>query len=164
MLTPIAITLILNSLTLTVALGLLILILWHDTRRLTNLHFTWFLLMVILWSSGSLLGRASAIAGADPALIADGLRMLEIGFTNSALALYLYATVLSGNRSRQFQLFGIMAVIVLMSYQVIFIAIGTRPDFTIESPGILRYSFSPSSILSFAIIDFITLGMVWQGF
>jgi len=164
MLTPIAIALILNSLTLTVALGLLILILWHDSRRLTNIYFAWFLMMVILWVAGSLLARGAAVAGAQTQYVVYGLRLLEIGFTNAALALYLYTIVLSGSRSRQFQVFALVAVGLLLAYHLFLMSLGAAPNYTISNTGLLSYRFAPNSVLLFIIINVLTLVLVWQGF
>jgi two-component system phosphate regulon sensor histidine kinase PhoR len=164
MLTPIAIALILNSLTLTFALGLLILILWHDPRRLTNLYFAWFLVMVTVWSAGSLLSRTASIAGADLEFIEAGLRMLEIGFTGSSLAIYIYVIVLIGNRSRQFQLIAIASILALLVYQIGLLWLAATPTYSVTVSGILRYSFSPVSTLLFTLINSATLVLVWQGF
>lgn len=164
MLTPIAIALILNSLTLTFAIGLLILILWHDARRLTNLYFAWFLFMVTIWSAGSLLSRTASIAGAELSFIEAGLRMLEIGFTGSALAVYIYVIVLIGNRSRQFQIFAIISIAALLLYQVGMLWLGATPRYSVTVSGILRYNFSSISTMLFTLIDAATLILVWQGF
>jgi two-component system phosphate regulon sensor histidine kinase PhoR len=173
MLTSITIALILNSLTLTIALGLLILILWHDSRRLTNRYFAWFLLMMVTWASGSLLGRASALAGLqaaadytrrDPVFIRTGLRLLELGFTSSSLALYLYVTVLTGNRSRVFQLLGVAGVTLLFLFHLTVYLLDAPVDYTVTVSGSLQYTFSPASTILFTLLNLITLGVAWQRF
>lgn len=164
MLAPIALTLILNSLTLTLALGALILILWHDSRRITNLYFAWFLLMVLIWLGGSLLARSAAVAEVSGSVIPSGLRMLEIGFTHAALALYLYMVVLTGNRSQRLQVFGLISVLALLAYYVLLGSLGGQPNYTVTASGILRYNFTPTSSLAFGVIDAATVIMVWQGF
>lgn len=164
MLTAISIALLLNGLTLTLASGLLLLILWHDPRRITNLYFAWFLLMMMIWSAGSLLGRTAAFAGANTSYVDLGVRLLEIGFTGSSLALYLYTVVLIGNRSRQFLLFGGLSILALLGYQMALVALGAESRYTITPDGILYYNFAPLSIGLFALLDIGTLVLVWQGF
>ena len=164
MITPIAIALILNGLTLSVALGLLILLLWQDARRLTNLYFAWFLFMVMLWSAGSLLGRGAALTGAEANFIQVGLFLLEVGFTSASLGLYLYVVTLVGNRTPIFQVFGICAAILLFIYYVVLLGLGARPTYTISLNGLLLYEFSTFSVIVFGIIDALILLIVWQGF
>lgn len=162
--TPITITLMLNSLTLTLTVGFLLLILWHDPRRLTNLYFAWFLLMFAVWSAGSLLGRGAALAGAEPIFVQSGLRLLEIGFTGAALALYLYVIILVGNRSKQFQAVGVVTILLLLAYHMLLLVLNATPHYEIAPSGLLRYRFTPTSTFVFALIDLATLGLVWQSF
>lgn len=164
MLTPIAIALILNGLTLTVALGLLIIILWYDSRRITNLYFAWFLLMVTMWSAGSIISRAGAIAGAEDQYVVFGLRLLEMGFTSSALAIYLYVVILIGNRSRFFQFFAVTAIILLLGFHLVLYALDAPVDYDITADGVLQYAFTETSTFLFTIINVLTLGLVWQRF
>jgi two-component system, OmpR family, phosphate regulon sensor histidine kinase PhoR len=164
MLAPITLTLILNSLTLTLSIGCLILILWHDSRRITNLYFAWFLTMVLLWQSGSLLARAAALTGVDEEIVQFGLQMLEVGFTNAALALYLYVVILTGNRSRRLQIFGLISILGLLIYYGLFFILGSSASYSISLSGALNYNFTFTSILAFGAIDVATLAMVWQGF
>jgi two-component system phosphate regulon sensor histidine kinase PhoR len=164
MLTPISIALLLNGLTLSLSLGLLLLILWYDPRRVTNLYFAWFLFMVIIWSAGSLLGRGAAVAGAEARYIELGLRLLEIGFTGSSLALYLYAIILIGNRSRQFQVIAISAVVMLSAYHLAFLALSTIPEYQVGETGLLYYRFPSANVVFFSLLNLATLAVVWQGF
>ncbi|MBZ0304792.1 MAG: GAF domain-containing protein [Anaerolineae bacterium] len=173
MLTSITIALILNGLTLTIALGLLIIILWHDSRRLTNRYFAWFLFMMVTWASGSLLGRAAALAGLqsasdftgrDPVFIRLGLRLLEIGFTSASLALYLYVTVLTGNRSRVFQMVGLSSVMLLFLFHLMVYLLEAPADYLVTASGALQYSFTPASTALFTTLNLITLGVAWQRF
>lgn len=164
MLTPITITLILNGLTLTLSLAMLILILWNDSRRTTNLYFAWFLLMVVIWSSGSLLSRGSAVAGAQHTYIENGLRWLELGFTSASLALYMYVGILIGNRSRVFQTFALLSIVTLLAYHALLSALNTTLTYNISSSGLLNYTLTDTSTLIFSLVNVITLITVWQSF
>lgn len=173
MLTSITIALILNSLTLTIALGLLILILWHDAQRLTNRYFAWFLLMVIAWAAGSLLGRASALAGLesvaevsrqDSSFTRAGLRLLEFGFTSSALALYLYVNVLSGNRTQLFRWLGIAGMALVVLFHLLLYITSAPIEYTVTRSGVLQYHFTSFSTFILSIMNVVTLGLAWQRF
>lgn len=164
MLTPLTLTLILNSLTLTVALGLLLLLLWYDAKRITNLAFSWFLVMVLVWSSGSILSRGAAFAGADDRFITVGLHMVQIGFAGAALALYLYVIILTGNRSRRLIIFGVLSNLALLVYFLALILIGGSPSYQVTVSGLLQYDFDISTILAFGVVNIATLVIVWQGF
>ncbi len=173
MLTSLTIALILNGLTLTLALGLLILILWHDSHRLTNRYFAWFLLTMMFWAAGSLLGRAAALAGLesvsnlsgeDSEIIKGGVRLLELGFTSSALALYLYVAVLSGNRSRIFQAIGLVGVAGILVFHLMLYVLDAPLEYAVTASGVLQYEFSRASTFLFTIINTMTFALAWQRF
>src|SRR5215207_7897398 len=142
---PISITLLLNGITLTLSLAFLILLLWHDPTRLTNFYFALFLFMMVAWSSGSLLSRGGAMAGIETAYVQAGLRLMELGFTSSALVLYLYITILLGNRSLRFQSIAMLSVFLMLIYHTVLYSRSTALSYEIEPSGLLAYRFSISS-------------------
>ncbi len=83
--------LLFNGLTLALALGLLILVLWQDPNSTANRYFALFLFSALIWASGSLLSRAAAYVNAGPGTIQAGLRLLDMGFSASTLTLYTTA-------------------------------------------------------------------------
>lgn len=95
--------LLFNGLTLALALGLLILVLWQDPNSTANRYFALFLFSALIWASGSLLSRAAAYVNAGPGTIQAGLRLLDMGFSASTLTLYTYSAVAGGVRARWFR-------------------------------------------------------------
>src|SRR5260221_3654722 len=91
-----SIALIINALTIPLALFMLILLLWQDYRSSENIFFSVLMTMVVLWSVGVLLARTSAYIGGPDELVNVGMRFLEIGFTGSCVCLYLFTLTLSG--------------------------------------------------------------------
>ncbi len=164
MLAPITITLLVSAVTVPLALGLLILLMWHDAARITNRYFSWFLLTVCIWLSGSILSRAAAIANVGEDYIELGLLMLEFGFTNAALALLLYVITLTGNRSRFFHLASLLSISGLSLYYVVLIQFGTRPDFVILEQRLIDFQFPLPTRVVFGAINAVTIAVVWQGF
>jgi len=145
-------------------MGLLILLLWYDALRVTNLYFSWFLAMVMLWLGGSLFGRSMAIAGNYFPYIEIGVFILQIGFTGATVALYFYAAVLTGNRTRVFQIFSIIATVILFVIQVFVVVIGTEPNYGRTTSGLLLYEFPQSTMLLFSTMNLAVLVLVWRGF
>jgi signal transduction histidine kinase len=164
MLTPIAISLILSSLTLTLALGLLILLLWHDPQQPSNLYFAWFLRMVVLWSGGSVLGRGAAFAGVESTFVSTGLGMLELGFIEAALALFLYVIALMGVQRRNFLLISLIATGGMAAYYLFRALLGGQTAYVVTTTGLLRFNFSLATLAIIATLSIGTLALVWQAF
>src|SRR5258708_17847715 len=90
-----SIALIINALTIPLALFMLILLLWQDYRSSENIFFSVLMTMVVLWSVGVLLARTSAYIGAPAELVNVGMRFFEIGFNGSCVCRYLFTLPLS---------------------------------------------------------------------
>src|SRR5260221_5706586 len=97
-----SIALIINALTIPLALFMLILLLWQDYRSSENIFFSVLMTMVVLWSVGVLLARTSAYIGGPDDLVNLRMRFLSIGFTGSSVFLYLFTLTLSGTFYRPF--------------------------------------------------------------
>jgi hypothetical protein len=95
------VTLLINGLTLALALSFLIIILWNDARKELNQFFAAFLLLVALWNVGSLLAQAIALIEAITDDIA--LSVMEVGFTGSSVAIYALTAGLVKLHTRRFR-------------------------------------------------------------
>lgn len=156
-------TLLLNGLTLAFALGLLVLVLWQDSRSAANRYFALFVLMVAIWSAGSLLGRAAAYAGGERAVIRLGLRLLDFGYVGSSLALYIYAVIVTGVRGRLFRLVSTVGLAIILTYAffLIFVVETSRP-FEITDAGLLSYRYGTPETILFLALRAATMFIVWR--
>lgn len=157
------VVLLFNGLTLALALGLLILLLWQDPSNEANRYFSLFMLMVVIWSSGSVLARATAYASTDESTIQIGLRLLEIGFTGSTISIYIYSAVITGVRGRLFRLVALAGLGVIFVYQLLLLLVLDTPRaFDILDDGSLVYSFDSSSVFSYLVFQMSTVVLVWR--
>jgi signal transduction histidine kinase len=156
------VALVINSLTIALALPMLMLLLWQDSRSGVNLFFGLLMVMVIVWSTGMLLGRISAYVGNLTSLTEWGVRLLQIGFTGACIGLYLFAVILSGGQGRFFTRLAVLAILVVLAYQG-FIAFSTiAPAFDVQPDGTLRYSFGSAATVIYASFVLMTLAVTWQ--
>ncbi|MBN1201401.1 MAG: GAF domain-containing protein [Anaerolineae bacterium] len=160
--TPNIIALLFNGLTLALALGLLILILWQDPNSEANRLFSLFLFMVVLWSSGSLLGRAAAYVNAGQSTIQAGLRLLDAGFSGASVSLYIYSAVITGLRGRWFRVMALASLGVVFAYQVLLLLTDSARAYEVTPDGVLRYSFGVSSILLYLAFQVSTIMLIWR--
>jgi signal transduction histidine kinase len=155
--------LVINGVTITLTLFMLILILWQDSRNITNLFFGILMIMLVIWSVGALVGRIAAYVGAAGSpLLGLSVHLLEIGFTGSALGLYLFAVTVSGGYGRLFLRVSSIALVIVLAYQsLIGLSMGGS-GLEILPDGTLRYSFSSLSMLVYAGLMIMTIIVSWQ--
>lgn len=157
------VALLFNGLMLALGLGLLLLVLWHDPRSEANRFFALFLLMVVVWSAGSLLARAAAYASTDRTMIQTGLSLLEIGFTGATISLYIYSAVITAVRGRWFRMLALSGLGVVFTYQLLLAALSTtRQPFRVSGEGILEYSFGFPSLVLYLSFQLATIALVWR--
>lgn len=160
MLTANAITVLINSLTLALALGFLLMVIWHDARKELNQFFAFFLLFVILWTIGSLFVQSlEIVSDVSPVFAGLSIGILELGFTGSSISIYILVTVLAGIRSRQFRFLSLLTLGVVIGLRVLLIVI--RP-LQIDPEQALSYRFSFISISLYLLFDVTTLYVSWQ--
>ena len=155
------VTLITNGLTLALALVLLMLVLWLDPRSPLNQLFALFLLMVLAWAAGSLVARTAAFVSVDAPLTAWGLRLLEIGFTGAALALYMFTMALTGAGGRWLRAASVAAMVLFLAYQLLLAPVRIHPPGA-AGDGALRYEFGASSLAFYLLFQLATVYMVWR--
>ncbi|RMG71070.1 MAG: hypothetical protein D6711_16105, partial [Chloroflexi bacterium] len=88
-----SITLLINGLTLSLALGFLIILLWHNWRQDINQFFGVFLLFVVLWNFGSFLLQLSLITIDEAMIVMLAVSAFELGFTGASVSLYVFTSV-----------------------------------------------------------------------
>lgn len=156
------ITLLFNGLTLALALGLLILILWQDPGRESNRLLALFLFMVLIWASGSLLARAAAYVNAGQGTIQTGLRLLDVGFSGASISIYVYAAIVSGVRGRWFGTISLVGLCFVVGYQFILLIAEIPRSFEVTGQGVLRYDLDLGSVVLYLGFQLATIALVWR--
>jgi signal transduction histidine kinase len=160
---PTTITLLLNGLTLAFALGLLILVLWQDSRSAANRYFALFVVMVVIWSAGSLLGRSAAYAGGEHTVIRLGLRLLDFGYVGASLALYIYVVIVTGARGRLFRLASTAGLAIILTYVfVLLFVVETSRSFEVTDAGLLSFRYGHSEAGLFLVLHVATMLLMWR--
>jgi two-component system, OmpR family, phosphate regulon sensor histidine kinase PhoR len=155
-----SLTLLINGLSLALALSFLLIILWQDSRRELNQFFAIFLFLVALWNTGALLTQVAVMVGMDTILVQFAVSILEIGFIGSSIAIYVLTTVLIGTSLRRFRLLAIASLVIVIGYRVLIIA-NTPPAFEVISES-FTYRFPALSVVFYVFYDFLTLYLVWH--
>ena len=156
-------SLLLNGFTLALALGLLTLALWQNSKSTENRYFSLFLFMVVLWTSGALLGRSTAYVGGDVHVVGSGLRLLELGFTGASISIYIYSVVITGVRGRFFRWFALIGLGVVVAYQfLLMFIVDVPPVFEVTSQGELVYRFDTASTILYLTFQSATRALVWR--
>lgn len=156
------VALLFNGLTLTLALGLLILVLWQDPNNEANRYFSLFLLMVVVWASGSSIGRAAAYVNAGEATIQTGLRLLDVGFIGASISIYFYSAVATGVQSGIFRIVTIGTIGIVFAYQLLLLLTRTPRSFEVNEDGVLLYHLSASSVSLYLFFQLATVFLVWR--
>jgi len=153
--------LLFNGLSLALALGLLILVLWQDPNSTANRFFALFLFSALIWASGSLLSRAAAYVNAGPGAVQAGLRLLDFGFSASALMLYAYSAVIAGVRGRLFRAIALVGLALILSYQLVLSMAGTPRLYATLPDGGLAYGFGATSVVLYMMFLLATVIIIW---
>jgi two-component system, OmpR family, phosphate regulon sensor histidine kinase PhoR len=156
------VTLVINALTIALALAMLTLLLWQDSRSSINLSFGILMVMVVTWSVGMLLGRISAYIGSLGALTEWGVRLLLIGYSGSCIGIYLFTVILSGGQSRLFMRMAAVVIILVLVYQAFLAFSTTAPAFEVRQDGTLRYSFGAGATFVYGGFTLVTIAIAWQ--
>ncbi len=150
-----------NGLTLTLALGLFLLVLWLNPRRQLNLYYALFLFMAVLWTIGTLLSQAMALMGGDSTLVELGMRLLQAGFVGASIGGYLFTAVLVGSRGRFFISVSVAGLLMVFGYQAILLLTQNTMLFSITDDRLLQYNFNPFSALLYLLFGGATILLLW---
>jgi signal transduction histidine kinase len=146
-------SLLLNGLTLALALGFVIIILWYDPKSRANQFFAIFLFFIILWNIGSILIEAEAILGEGALLSSFNLAarsIAEFGFIGSSAVIYIFLTVMIGIHAWYFRIVTVASLVLVVGYRIFLIVTETDVVFEIIP------------LFYFVIFDLLTLFLVWR--
>lgn len=159
-----AITLFTNGLMLTIALGslLVFVVLLQNSRRALNNTFGIFIAAMVIWSSGSLISRATVQITVDENLTRAGLWLLEIGFGVACISIYVLAGVLTESRNKIFWFTVLVGVITLLVYQLLLFLLEIPIRYSTNAQSLLTYSFPRVKGIVYFAFSLGTLFIVWQ--
>ena len=143
-----------NSLILALALGLLFIVLWHDSRKELNQFFAFYLLMTLLWNTGSLLIQISTFATEIPALLLMAISTLEIGFVGSSIGIYILTTIFVGTHSRRHRIIALVSILLFVVYRIA----NRHPTADIAT----TFSFQPLFLSLYIVFNSVTLFLLWR--
>ncbi|MEM6530484.1 MAG: hypothetical protein AAF653_19455, partial [Chloroflexota bacterium] len=150
------VTTLVNSLTLVMTLGFLIIIIWHDRRKEQNQFFALFLFAVAIWSAGTLLLLASSVIGINEQrqvqLLASGI--MRAGFSGAVVGIYALTAILVSVRPRFFKTFVGLTLLLLFFYQVL---VEQRFSQSLDAGQLYR-----SGIGSYLVFGATTLYLLWR--
>lgn len=156
-----SVALVLNGLTLALALVLLILVLWQDSHDESNRFLAVFLFMVLVWISGALIARAGAYVNAGNTTIQGGLRLLDVGFTGASVSIFIYSVVITGSQGPLFRASALLGLGAILLYQLFLLLSAAPRPFAVNDDGILSYGYDVPSQLFFLVFHVSTIGVVW---
>lgn len=157
------VTLLINGLTLALALSFLIIILWNDARKELNQFFAAFLFLVALWNVGSLLAQAIALIEEESPLLDISLSVMEVGFTGSSVAIYALTAGLVKLHTRRFRVLTFASLFLILVYRIMLIAGDVVPiPVSPQDPATLTYQERPLLIMFYLIFDGATLYLLWR--
>jgi signal transduction histidine kinase len=156
------ITLLINALTLALSLGFLLIVLWNDARKELNQFFGVFLVMVVVWNVGSLLGLVASLIEPNSPLIPSAVGIMEVGFTGSSIAAYALTAVLVGVHTRRFRWLAFSSLFLVLGYQIFLFLNNAPSSFTMADEGLYQYRFQPMSALLFLGFDFVIVYLIWN--
>jgi signal transduction histidine kinase len=154
-------TLLASGLALTLALSLLLMVIWQNPRGALNRLFAFFLFAVAMWVGGSLRAGATAAMGIDPELTLSGLRLLEFGFSASNIALYLLTLELAGYGLRPFKLLIYVGLGIFLLFQIAGLVTKVTP-FRLLPDGRLQYELTLVGSLFYGALSMASMFFAWH--
>ncbi len=156
------IALLINALTIALSLFMVILLLWQDRNSRDNLFYSLLLLMTVVWSLGALLARGTAYIGGPNELTGIGVSVLQVGFTGSCLAFYLFTVMLSAGKAPRYLPTVALGMFILLAYQVGLSFLIARPVFDIQPDGTLHYDIDSAGTLFYGGLSVAAIFIAWQ--
>jgi signal transduction histidine kinase len=156
------ITLLFNGLTVALALGFLLIVLWQNARKELNQFFAIFLFLVTLWNVGSLLTLAISLVDPKSPFIGFGLSMMELGFIGASIAIYALTAILVGVHTQRFRRLAFLSLIMVLGYQIFLIVNNSPIPFEPLGNGFYKYRFQPLAAIFYLAFDGMVLYLVWR--
>lgn len=150
-----SITLLVNGLTLALALGFLIIILWYDSRRIINQFLAIFLIFLMLWNVGSLFIQLGILLDiVDYLWFSVFLAFREAGLVGSSIAIYMFTVALVGMVPKRFRLLAFSSLIFIVVFTILLIVINNTPFEANQQ--------SPITPIFYMLFNSATLYIIWR--
>ena len=150
--------LMVNAVTLVMALGFLMIILWHDRYKIQNQFFAMFLFAVTLWSTGSLLSVSFVVLGQGVAFERVAVNMMQIGFSAASLSLYAVTASSVSVHTSRFRLIVLVGLAALLIYQFMIASTSQFMDYSLSN---LNTTFRLHAII-FVIFNGTAIQLLWR--
>lgn len=157
-----SISLLLNGLTIALALSFLVITLWQDIQKQLNQLFAVFLALVTLWNVGALLLQALALVNAHVSLISFAVGLMELGFTGSSIAIYSLTAILVGIHSPRFRWLVFVGLLLVLGYQILLFT--SNASIRFQRLGGTGFIYQPQfvSVLFYLFFDIGTFYLTWR--
>ncbi|MCC6613346.1 MAG: GAF domain-containing protein [Anaerolineae bacterium] len=152
---------LINGITLSLACGLLLIVLWHDMRKEQHQYFAVFLIMVMLWNGGALMSQAFALLNADLWARQLAALMMELGFSGASVAVFALTAALARAQTRSFRLLAFVSLVVVLIYRAA-ISLGAGLPDSGSSPSPFNFQEQPLLLAFYLIFDGATLYLIWR--
>jgi signal transduction histidine kinase len=156
------VTLLFNGLTLSLALGFLLIVLWNNAGKELNQFFAIFLCLVTLWNVGSFTAQAASLIDTRSPLIGFAIGLMELGFTGSSIGVYALTAVLVKAYNLRFRFLAFASLLLVLAYRLFLIATSAPMPFDTLEAGLFSYQSQPFLIVFYLVFDTITLYLVWR--
>ncbi|MDL1901065.1 GAF domain-containing protein [Anaerolineae bacterium CFX9] len=155
-------TLLISGVTIALSLSFLLITLWNDARKEQTQFFAVFLLLVIMWNLGSLLGQTLILIDPDHPLLLAAASIMELGFTGSSIAVYTLTAALTKLHTWRTRILAFVSLGLVFTYRFVLLLGGAPSGFAPSEEGIFAYQAQPILIFFYLIFDGATLYLLWR--
>jgi signal transduction histidine kinase len=158
-----SVSILINGITLALAFGLLLIVLWHDARKPLHRYFAIFLFMVLFWNAGALLTQAGLLIGLDEPLLRVAVGAMELGFSGASVGAFALTTVLVRAQTRSFSGLLFLALLIVLGYRLLVSLSLPAVSADILNGGVaFNFQTQPLLLLFYLIFDGGTLYLIWR--
>jgi len=162
-----AVSLVVNGLILALALGIMLILLWHDRQKRSVQFSAVFLMLVIVWNSGGLILQLSQLVTTNAGLrqLAEGI--FDLGLAGSAVSLYVLVTHMSGAHSARFRTLAFASLSLVTAQHVVLIVSSSTQNLgslteVADTADVLTRRVLSLNLLYFTIYGSLALFIVWR--
>ncbi len=155
-----SITILVNGVTLALAVAFIIILLWSDSKKELNQFFATFLLFVVIWNGGALLWQAFQQLDLDTPLFSIAIGLTELGFTGASVAVYALTAVLVRAHTPRFRVLAFVSLAFIILYRLFAIFNNTTPYSNFDDYA--YFQRQPLVVAFYLIFDLGTLILIWQ--
>ncbi|MGQ9887094.1 MAG: ATP-binding protein [Aggregatilineales bacterium] len=157
-----SITLMFNGLILAIAFSFLLIALWQDARKTLNQFFAVFLFMVMVWNIGSLMAQVFTLVAASKSSISLVVGIIDLGFTGSAIAVYMLTASLVGLSARHFRPLAFSGLGLMVVYQAVLLSRGAPIAYDVSESEAFVYQPQALSVLFYLFFGSATFFLTWR--